>query len=348
MIQIISKEDHTVNGHERRGKSLKGLPPGTALSNIKGQLVILGAGASRACIPSGDAEGRIVPLMADFVDVVDLRSELTAAGLQRMRNIERIASKLVARRENDILARIDNKIRQYFAKLRLPDSLTTYDHLVTSLRSKDLIATFNWDPLLLQAYRRSRLLRDQLPTLAFLHGCVSQGVCRQCSELGTLPDRCPQCGRPLETTPVLLPVAEKNYEEHDVIRDAWERTRAAMSDALVVTVFGYGAPRTDRAAVKLLRAAAMSADYELREQRQLEIVDTAPVDVIQERWSRFFTRSHYTIVPALQNTLLGRFPRRACEGLIAATAFLDPWPDMPPIRDFDGLRGRSKSLIEQE
>ena len=38
----------------------------------------------------------------------------------------------------------------YFAMLRLPDSPTLYDYLILS--TMDIIATFNWDPFLLQAY----------------------------------------------------------------------------------------------------------------------------------------------------------------------------------------------------
>jgi hypothetical protein len=35
--------------------------------------------------------------------------------------------------------------------MEIPDHVTLYDELLLTLRSKDLIATFNWDPLLLQA-----------------------------------------------------------------------------------------------------------------------------------------------------------------------------------------------------
>lgn len=35
-------------------------------------VIILGAGASRAPCPNGDKTGRILPLMNDFIDILDL------------------------------------------------------------------------------------------------------------------------------------------------------------------------------------------------------------------------------------------------------------------------------------
>jgi hypothetical protein len=40
--------------------------------------------------------------------------------------------------------------------LKLPEEATIYDYLVLSLRSPDIIATFNWDPFLYQAFERNR------------------------------------------------------------------------------------------------------------------------------------------------------------------------------------------------
>ena len=43
---------------------------------------------------------------------------------------------------------IETRVDEYFADLELPGHPTIYDRLVLSLREKDLIATFNWDPFL--------------------------------------------------------------------------------------------------------------------------------------------------------------------------------------------------------
>ncbi|MHA1748548.1 MAG: hypothetical protein ACTSXN_02865 [Promethearchaeota archaeon] len=38
----------------------------------------------------------------------------------------------------------------------MTESPTIYDYLILSLRKKDVIATFNWDPLLVQAAWKNR------------------------------------------------------------------------------------------------------------------------------------------------------------------------------------------------
>lgn len=55
----------------------------------------------------------------------------------------------------------------------LPDSPTIYDFLVLSLTEKDLIVTFNWDPLLVQAICRVQRYTSNIPQVAFLHGNVA-------------------------------------------------------------------------------------------------------------------------------------------------------------------------------
>lgn len=59
----------------------------------------------------------------------------------------------------------------------LPDEPTIYDFLVMSLTNKDLIATFNWDPFLVQAIGRIQKYTDNIPQVAFLHGNVAVGYC---------------------------------------------------------------------------------------------------------------------------------------------------------------------------
>jgi hypothetical protein len=51
----------------------------SADENTRPHVVILGAGASLAAFPNGDRNGRRLPLMKDFVDVVALRGLATAS-----------------------------------------------------------------------------------------------------------------------------------------------------------------------------------------------------------------------------------------------------------------------------
>lgn len=65
---------------------------------------------------------------------------------------------------------LENRIYDYFNKFEIPDEPTIYDFLILSLTNKDLIATFNWDPLLTQAYQRCSNITRNLPELVFYMG----------------------------------------------------------------------------------------------------------------------------------------------------------------------------------
>ncbi len=136
-------------------------------------VVILGAGASRAAFPEGDVSGKKLPLMNDIVKVIGLEDIIGASAGS---NFEEIYSRLIRDQDLETARAIEDRVWDYFERMQIPDELTLYDELVMSLRSKDIIATFNWDPLLLQAYRRSGF-PDDVPDLAFLHGNVAKGIC---------------------------------------------------------------------------------------------------------------------------------------------------------------------------
>lgn len=61
---------------------------------------------------------------------------------------------------------------------KIPCKLTGYDFLIMSLTAKDLIVTFNWDPLLVQAVGRIKFnFNTNIPKIVFLHGNVAVGYC---------------------------------------------------------------------------------------------------------------------------------------------------------------------------
>ena len=64
--------------------------------DLSPHVVLLGAGASRAAFPNGDATGQRIPLMDDLVDVVGLQSSIDQAGFQisRESNFEVIYGQL--------------------------------------------------------------------------------------------------------------------------------------------------------------------------------------------------------------------------------------------------------------
>lgn len=83
--------------------------------------------------------------MTDLIEVVGLAPILDDHHIaHRHRNFEEVYSELhVASGSEEILGDVESAIRKYFGATWLPDAPTLYDHLILSLRKKDVIATFN-------------------------------------------------------------------------------------------------------------------------------------------------------------------------------------------------------------
>jgi hypothetical protein len=105
---------------------------------------------------------------------------------------------------------IESRVEGFFRDLEIPEEPTIYDYMLLALREKDLIATFNWDLFLAQAYRRNLDVR-RLPQIVFLHGNVAIGVCTDCRVKGYFGDTCGKCSHALDRTRLLYPVVEKNH-----------------------------------------------------------------------------------------------------------------------------------------
>src|SRR6266545_5673242 len=148
--------------------------PQAELSKIivdRPHVVLLGAGASRAAFPQGDKNGVKLPLMCDLVEMLGLDGILDSFGIRYAgRNFEEVYSELCNQSENKkARGELEERIREYFSGFELPDPPTLYDHLILSLREKDVIATFNWDPFLFQACARNYTFALP-PRVMFLHG----------------------------------------------------------------------------------------------------------------------------------------------------------------------------------
>lgn len=181
--------------------------------NHSPHVVILGAGASVAACPRGDLNGKSVPVMANLVSVIGLSRTLSAAGIPdyNTSNFEAIYDRIASSdKHRDVCLEMEAGVLEYFADLRLPNHVTFYDLLLASLRPKDLIATFNWDPFLLQAYARNRVIR-KLPNVVFLHGNVYLGYCTEDRIKGYSTQDCSKCGKPLQRSPLLFPISNKDY-----------------------------------------------------------------------------------------------------------------------------------------
>lgn len=275
----------------------------------RSHLVVLGAGASRAAFPNGDRNGRKLPLMADFVETLDLRRVLVDWGVYPESNFEDIFSAIFEQGEAERIQFLQSRIREYFASLRIGDGPTLYDHLVLSLRKKDFIASFNWDPLLLQAYRRNAGF--SLPRLLFLHGNVEVGYCERDRTAGNMGTRCSKCSDPFAASPLLYPIRKKDYAANDFIASQWNAFRQVLRNAFMVTIFGYSGPKSDQEAL-----AAMRAAWGPKENRELEqscFITVQTDDEVIENFRAFIHLHHYEIDTSFYDSWIARHPRRTGE-----------------------------------
>lgn len=311
-------------------------------------VVILGAGASKATCPNGDASGQVVPVMAELIDCLGIRGLLESAGIDNLTNFEVIYDDLASSGKNPLLlAEIERRVLEYFSNLNLPASPTIYDYLVLALRDKDFIATFNWDPFLIQAYRRNRDA-GRLPRIAFLHGNVLAGACVKDRVKGIFGQLCERCREPLDRSRLLYPVRQKNYREDPYIANEWLELEEHLKVGYLLTIFGYAAPQTDVEAVDLMRRGwGENPTFELA---QVTIVDIKPKDELERTWEPFFCRTHYGVHDDIFNTWLLRHPRRSCEALAMATLQNDPWPENHVLRtnSLEELHTWLRPLLEEE
>ncbi|MGA2637851.1 hypothetical protein [Methylocella sp.] len=185
--------------------------------------------------------------MADF-DTLDLRPLLIGWGIDPDRNFEEIFSDIYDAGDLKRIDVLQSRIEEYFDGIEIGNEPTIYDHILLSLRKKDFVATFNWDPLLLQAYRRSGIGLG-LPRLIFLHGNVGCGYCLKDRIVGNAHARCSQGREPFTRAPSLYPIKTKNYAENEFIASEWDTFKFVLRHAFMVTIFGYSGPKRPRSAV---------------------------------------------------------------------------------------------------
>ncbi len=292
-------------------------------------VVILGAGASLAAFPGGDRNGRKLPLMNNLVEVVGLASLLSKHGTDAApnTNFEALYSELCEKDPSaEVVRQIDANVENYFSGLQLPDHATIYDRLVLSLRDKDLIATFNWDPFLYQACCRNHHI-GRLPHVVYLHGSVAIGYCPEHRKKGARLASCSVCKKPFTPTRLLYPIKDKDYTADPFISAEWSTLEHYLKYAFVLTVFGYSAPASDSAAIALMKSAW--GDVAQRELEQTEIIDIKTEDDLTASWEPFIHTHHYDIATGFDDSWAAKHPRRSIEAAwqqIMEAKFIDENP----------------------
>jgi hypothetical protein len=281
------------------------------ISMKRPHVVVLGAGASRAACPNGDKNGNKLPLMSDFSEIVGLNSLFKKWGLDPKENFENVFSDLFESNETDKIELLQKHIQSYFGSLELPNTPTIYDYLVLSLREKDIVATFNWDPFLMHAWLRSRRAGLSLPKLLFLHGNVAIGYCQNHRFIGRTDQVCPECKETFTPTPLLYPIKQKNYENNEFISNQWKSLQDAFKDAFMITIFGYSGPKSDEAAIKLMKEAW--GDKLVRRYEQTTFITKDRKRQIFKNWNHFIHTHHYDIYRDFFESWIAKHPRRTGE-----------------------------------
>lgn len=293
-----------------------------SIENTRPHVVILGAGATMATIPHGDKNGRPCSVMHGFMQNIGLESILQKVNLDtQSENIEDIYTELYERGEEckEVRLQLEDAIFSYFSKLQLPDEITIYDKLVLALTSKDLIATFNWDPLLIQAYNRASKITKNRPKLTFLHGNVAIGYCEKCNHFGALQrGKCNNCGTPYQKSPLLYPVKHKDYNTNFFIKQEWNILTNFLNRAKMVTIIGYSAPKSDVEAAQLLKEA-FKKYLPAKRFSHIDIIERPGFNhnELSNTWQEFIHDSEctYKIHDSFYDSYLAKSPRRTIECL---------------------------------
>jgi hypothetical protein len=317
-------------------------------------VVILGAGASCAAIPDGDKYGRKISAMSGFIEKLGLGDILSKVELiTESNNLEDIYMELDERgKEEPVCKEVKNElevaIREYMNGFELPDKATIYDFLVLSLTSKDLIATFNWDPFLVQAIGRVQKYTKNIAQVAFLHGNVAVGYCSKDNIMGNVGMTC-RCGQTLKPTSLLFPIKNKDYTSDIAISKSWKQLKNALKNAYMVTIFGYSAPTSDAEAVAMLKQAWGSVDE--RKLEEIELIDIRDEEAVIESWNQFIHTHHYSYHTDFFTTTLARCPRRSCEATfdrLMNCIWLDGNKGFKKGMDFSDIDNIVGFLIDEE
>lgn len=319
----------------------------------KPHIVILGAGASMAAFPKGEKNGKKLPSMNDLFDVVELKPVLDKYGIEYVdgTNFEEFYSDLSGDETHQtVLAEVNQKIFDYFDSLELPDSPTIYDYLTLSLRPKDFIATFNWDPFLYEAIERNHRILP-IPKYAFLHGSVSVGYCENCKIKNGRGHVCSKCGKSYDGMPLLYPIKEKDYSSDPLIAGEWKDLANGLGLAFMVTIFGYSAPISDVAAVEAIKTAW--GDPKKRQFEQIELINIGEESRVTESWDHLLSPYyHYFYRQNFFDSFIAEHPRRTCEALYANTIMAKFAETNPVPRENDlsleELQGWFKDLASKE
>jgi hypothetical protein len=159
---------------------------------------------------------------------------------------------------------------------------------------------------------------------------------------------CSKCGKPFERSQLLYPVGEKDYARDSFIASQWERLKKDLAIGYGFTVFGYSGPKTDMEARRMMSEQWCSSP--IYRQSEVEIIDIADRDWLEENWRDIRFSHHYRIHADWRKALFFQHPRRTTEALFDALLMCEPrWEQpFPTTDDLAGLREHVQPLLDEE
>lgn len=319
----------------------------------KPHVLLLGAGASKAALPKGDKYGKPVPILRELATELSIFKYFPEDLVElSKKDFESAYSQLFNRGKSDNLDMVNDRVSAYFSDLELPDEVNLYDLLLLTLREKDVIATFNWDPFLIQSrIRLAKLGVSKFPQLFFLHGNVRAGYCSVDKVSGVIGVKCKTCGSFFQPSRLLYPVENKNYQDGDFIQREWKAIRFFLKGCFMLTIFGYSAPKTDSEAIKLLKEGWGNVEERNMEQTDLISHPGSDLGALRETWDEFIHTNHYDIYNSFDESFLAKHPRRSGEAYwnqYYEAKFISDNPVPMNITDLGELIVWFKSLLDVE
>lgn len=301
--------------------------------HTKPHVVILGAGASLAAFPNGDKKGRKVSGMEKFFKNLGYDMNLESyLGKDHSHNLEEIYIKA----DRDLRDQIEEVIETHFRKLMIPDEPTIYDLILLGLRPKDLIATFNWDPFLVQAYLRN-CDEFKLPQTIFLHGNVAVYFCpNHYKKISFKSGLCGHCRSRLVMPDLLYPIDKKDYTRTRFLSRQWCLFQIYLEITPLVTIFGYSAPATDIAAKTLMKKAWGTPEE--RSLEEIEFIERKTKEVLDREWAEFIHTHHRRRHDTFYKSFIATHPRRTVEAyneenMLGKVINYDPLPKFSTLSD---------------
>ncbi|MBP5641041.1 MAG: hypothetical protein J6X55_16290 [Victivallales bacterium] len=284
-------------------------------------IMLLGAGASVAVMKD---LGLTAPSpMKGFLKNAGLEDCLKGVTLKtKSDNLEDIYQELcVSPEHKDICQKLELGIVEYMRGFHLPKGrLSIYERIILSMTGNDRIYSFNWDPLLpeafanvLDAYRQWLIPTPQehLPEIHYLHGNVAVGYCAEHENLedGFSGRKCTQCGKTYIDTELLYPNGKK------VPTDCYGKTvfnwfKEDLFRSPFLTVFGYSAPDADNDYIADILSNWKGTQYGNLFFKHIEVIDIAHGNHLWRKWRPFYKdRSYFSYYKAISKSYLFNHPR---------------------------------------